>query len=278
MERILVGVDDSQSPRVALSWAADLSRRANLELHAATVVEGRRLARTPEGDIERRREHIHRLEVCSAELPADVPRPKEHLLEGDPATVLLDAATQLGADLLVVGGRGEGGFLDLVLGSVAHHLMRRTTLPLAVVPAGADPSVTHVVLGVDGSPSSLRAVGFGAELAATAGLGATAVHAFEPFLEWVPENDPEGWHRRAEEELRAWVAPVEEAGVSLELDVDRDIHPVAAIRRALDARPGSVAVVGARGAGGFRELLLGGVPMQLVHHTGAPVVVVPRKG
>ncbi len=276
MERILVGVDDSRAARGALWWAADLSRRANLELHVATVVESRRLARTPEDDIERRREHIHRLETWCEELPAGVPRAEEHLLEGDPATVLLDTATQLRADLLVVGGRGEGGFLGLALGSVAHHLMHRTTLPLAVIPAGADPNVTHVVLGVDGSPSSLRAVGVGAALAAAAGLGATAVHAFEPFLEWVPENDPEGWHRRAEEELRAWVAPVEDAGVPLELDVDRDIHPVAAIQRAVEAHPGSVAVVGARGAGGFRELVLGGVPMQLVHHTGAPVVVVPR--
>ncbi len=102
-----------------------------------------------------------------------------------------------------------------------------------------------------------------------------AIAALEPFAEWVPANDPRSWHRKTEAELEGWVAPIEKAGVEVERVVDRDIHPVAAIERAVAAHPGSIAVVGSRGLGGFSGLRLGRVPLQLVHHTGAPVIIVP---
>ena len=103
----------------------------------------------------------------------------------------------------------------------------------------------------------------------------TAVYALDPLAEWVRETDPRSWHRHAEADVRQWVAPIEKAGVTVDVDVDRDIHPVAAIARALDAHPGSVACVGTRGLGGFSGLRLGRVPLQLVHHTGAAVILVP---
>jgi nucleotide-binding universal stress UspA family protein len=132
-----------------------------------------------------------------------------------------------------------------------------------------------MVVGVDGSPGSLAAVEICADLAARLGVAVTAVYAFDPLVEWVPENDPRSWHHRAEADVGSWAAPIETAGLMLEIVVDRDIHPVAAIARALDAQPGSVAVLGARGLGGFTGLRLGRVPLQLVHHTGAAVILVP---
>ncbi len=46
--------------------------------------------------------------------------------------------------------------------------------------------------------------------------------------------------------------------------------------RALETHPGSVAVVGTRGQGGFSGLRVGRVPLQLVDHAGAAVIVVPH--
>ncbi|MFH8773673.1 universal stress protein [Streptomyces sp. NPDC017958] len=50
--------------------------------------------------------------------------------EGDPARVLLDVAQ--GADLLVVGNRGHGGFTEVLPGSVGQHCVRHAPCPVVV--------------------------------------------------------------------------------------------------------------------------------------------------
>ena len=52
--------------------------------------------------------------------------------EGDPAVTLLEAAER--ADLLVVGGRGDGPFAGLFLGPVGHHCVTQAPCPVVVVP------------------------------------------------------------------------------------------------------------------------------------------------
>ena len=54
------------------------------------------------------------------------------IVEGPAATLLLDLAKE--ADLLVVGSRGHGGFIGLLLGSVTQHVVHHTTAPVVVVP------------------------------------------------------------------------------------------------------------------------------------------------
>lgn len=273
MERILVGLDGSPAARHALDWAADLARRTEADLVAARAFVPTQAEISPEADVElhaRERDELERWCLSLSGLRASAV-----LLDGDPPDALLAAADAQGADLLVVGGRGAGGFLHLHIGSVAHHLAHHTTLPLAIVPRSAAAEVTHLVLGVDGSPGSLAAADVAADLASHLDVVVTAVYAFEPFAELVPETDPRSWHHHAEIDARHWAAAVEKAEVPLALDVDRDIHPVAAIARALAAHPGAVACVGARGLGGFRGLRLGRVPLQLVHHTDAAVIIVP---
>src|SRR5262245_19025245 len=54
-----------------------------------------------------------------------------HVVRGDPAAVLLEAARA--AELLVVGSRGRGGFRGLLLGSVSWSVLHRSGCPVAVV-------------------------------------------------------------------------------------------------------------------------------------------------
>ncbi len=273
MDRILVGVDGSPASLDALTWSADLAERADLQLVAARVFVPAEAKPPPEQDSTPRDRQRQELSDWCASLPAGR-APAIQLLEGDPAGALLAAARDEHTDLLAVGGRGAGGFAHLHLGGVAHHLAHHTTVPLAIVPRGAAP-VRHFVVGVDGSPGSLAAAELCAELAARLKVDGTAVYARDPLVEWVPASDPRSWRRQAEADVRTWAAAVERAGVALEVDIDRDIHPVAVIARALDAHPGAAAIVGARGLGGFIGLRLGRVPLQLLHHTGAAVIIVP---
>jgi len=55
------------------------------------------------------------------------------LREGDPATEIIDAATRLGADLLIMGTHGRGRFAAAVVGSVAHKVMQKVPCPVLCV-------------------------------------------------------------------------------------------------------------------------------------------------
>jgi len=95
-------------------------------------------------------------------------------------------------------------------------------------------------------------------------------------VEWVSQSDPRSWRQAAERTLEDdWVAPLREAGVDVRTRITEDIHPVAALAGVVEEERAGVVVVGTRGIGGFLGLRLGRVPMQLVHHTQMPVVLVP---
>jgi nucleotide-binding universal stress UspA family protein len=60
-----------------------------------------------------------------------------HLVDGDPCSALLRVAdSPIGADLLVVGSRGQGAHAGLLLGSTSHELAEHATIPLVIVPTG----------------------------------------------------------------------------------------------------------------------------------------------
>ena len=68
-------------------------------------------------------------EVAARSLATAVIRPK--VVQGNAAEVLLQAAA--GADLLVVGSRGHGGFVEALLGSVGQHAVHHAKCPVVVI-------------------------------------------------------------------------------------------------------------------------------------------------
>jgi nucleotide-binding universal stress UspA family protein len=139
-ERIVVGVDGSQTAELATRWAAAEARRrgASLELVAAWEVPagnyGFGLAPITEdvvkGLMKAAEENIgNAIDVVRAEA-ADIDL-TTFVAEGQAARVLLDAARD--ADLLVVGSRGLGGFRELLLGSVGQQCAHDATCPVVIV-------------------------------------------------------------------------------------------------------------------------------------------------
>jgi len=274
VKRMLVGVDGSAASLDALRWAVRLAGAADSEVTAVNAFAPHTSELSPDYAEVLRVEAERRLaDWCAAGTGGG--SVDSLLVEGDPNALLDAAATD--ADLLVVGTRGAGGFAHLHLGSVAHHLAHQTEVPLAIVPTtAAGDHVKRIVVGVDGSPGSAAAVEFCAALAPLLAASVVAVYADEPFAEWGSQSMSWSWWRAAEAEIRRWVAPIEDNGVSVAVDVDRGIHPIAALCRAIDAEPDTLAIVGTRGLGGISGMRLGRVPIQLVHHTGAAVVMVPQ--
>ena len=144
--RFVVGVDGSEESRAALRWSADeaVARGARLDVVCAWDLPFSGLATSyspaPAGlpdprEVARRAESAldqTLREVLADDAPLDIERVVE---AGDPATVLLRRSE--GADLLVVGSRGHGGFSRLLIGSVSEKCVRYATCSVVVIRPGA---------------------------------------------------------------------------------------------------------------------------------------------
>jgi nucleotide-binding universal stress UspA family protein len=132
---VIVGVDGSTNAQRALSVAAEIARRFDLDLavfHAIglmTVIEGRHVpSEGHRDDLER----MLRLEWC-APLSGDRDlRWRAELVYGSPADVLMKMGDGLDASFVVVGSRGIGD--ELALGSTSHHVVHHCRRPVVVVP------------------------------------------------------------------------------------------------------------------------------------------------
>jgi nucleotide-binding universal stress UspA family protein len=138
---IVVGMDGSPQSEEALRWAAAQARLTGQQLHAVIAWEVPiNFGVAVMADLDWRQDSADLLRKTIAHvLPeADGDRVERHVRQGHPARVLLDAAA--GADLLVVGSRGHGGFAGMLLGSVSQYVVAHAPCPVVVVRASAQPA------------------------------------------------------------------------------------------------------------------------------------------
>jgi nucleotide-binding universal stress UspA family protein len=136
MARIVVGVDGSEHAVRALRWAVAEARLRDAELVLVHVATHPGLSpptpATPQtqAELARLSRELVIDEALAAVRTEGIAVERRPLL-GHPAEELAAAAE--GADLLVVGARGLGGFRGLLLGSVTQHLLASATCPVAVI-------------------------------------------------------------------------------------------------------------------------------------------------
>ena len=133
---IVVGVDGSPASRTALRWALGEATRTGALVEATTAWQHEPAMATGGKALQRKHpaRHLHQVvEEVRAEVPG-APEVAEVTVVGDPSSVLVDASRQ--ADLLVVGTRGGGPLVDLVMGSVASDCVRHSACPVVVIPPG----------------------------------------------------------------------------------------------------------------------------------------------
>ena len=134
--RIVVGVDGSDVAQAALAFALDESRLRGAALdvvlawHEPYTAASLALIAPDPGVYNDAAVRTLDDVLASADVAGvDV---KKHIERGGPAEALLRIAE--GADLLVVGSRGHGGFTGLLLGSVSQQVVHHATCPVVVVP------------------------------------------------------------------------------------------------------------------------------------------------
>lgn len=138
MSRIVVGVDGSKQSTAALEWALDEGhlREAEVEVILAygnfpdlSVVA----VLSAESEMAAQAEELLRKMVEPLAVGRPGAKVSMRTVQGPPAEKLIAAAA--GADLLVIGSRGHGGFAGLLLGSVSQQCVHHAQCPVVVVPS-----------------------------------------------------------------------------------------------------------------------------------------------
>ena len=193
---------------------------------------------------------------------------------------LLGAARE--ADLLVVGARGMGGFSSLLLGSVSNHCLHHATGPVAVVPGDwtptADGTSPRIVVAIDGSEAAQQALCWAVAEAEAAGGDLDIVTAWSvPSAIGYPYAgigfDARPFEDSAQRILTS--AQVDEAVAGLaRVPARTGVQGPAATAILEHAKDADLIVMGSRGLGAFKGLLLGSTSQQVARRAPCPVVVI----
>lgn len=284
---VVVGVDGSASALRAVRWAAAQAARRGLPLRLVHVLVTP--INFPSGIVAtgvvrdamrvQGREWLRDARTAVVEVAPDL---RTDIVLADAPLVPVLVEESRSAALLVLGTRGLGGFTGLLLGSTAVLLAGRAHCPLVVVREdgrGTVPAHGPVVVGVDGTPTSEAAIGFAFAEASARDSELVAVHTWaDPVVDTVllghtdaPDFAPvQQWaYELLAERLAGWQEKYPDVRVTREIVRD---HPSRALLR--HAQGAALVVVGSRGRGGFRGLVLGSTGQHLLHHAPCPVAIV----
>jgi nucleotide-binding universal stress UspA family protein len=199
---------------------------------------------------------------------------------------ILSEARRFKASAIVLGWRGQGAVRRVLMGSVSRGVLRAADCPVLVV-QHIPKQVRSLVVAFDGSANARRAAAFVGRLKPQPGVRLTLVQVVEPMVR--PSAAlPAGVRatlrrevaalnaehlREARRSLQAAAAKLRTRGRRVRTQV-RLGTPLEELLTAASAARADTLVVGARGVGGLKRLLLGSVADGLLNHSRAPVLVV----
>jgi BASS family bile acid:Na+ symporter len=205
------------------------------------------------------------------------------LVRGKPAQGLLDNSAD--AALVVVGNRARSGLSRLVLGSVSTAVVTHAEVPVVLVreDAGRDGDIWRegpVVVGVDGSAGSEAAASYAMEASVRHGMTLVAVHILDEQVLALTGSGGGTATRGATAAQQAQLRELSPALVEA-----RKEYPAVTVNEVIEAGNASdvivaagsgaaLTVVGSRGHGGFKGILLGSVSRAVIEHVESPVAVI----
>lgn len=274
---IAVATNESAQSQAAVRWAAARAARAGVPLVILHVVDDRWVAEPVSwtGILVEKGGEL--LDIAAGRVRGTVPVDiTTKVLEGSIAGELRRYSGKV--SMLVVGSGAPhlGGSLT----DRALQIAAAAKCPVAVIGDSATEGGRGVVVGVDGSEEATQAVAFGAAEADREGQELTVLYAFSPPDRLVDsglltENLP----RLMEDEERIVLAETisglreDYPDLVVHQVLETEKEPAAALVHA--AAGAQMLVVGSRGRGGFKRLLLGSTAHTVLTHLPCPTVITP---
>jgi nucleotide-binding universal stress UspA family protein len=284
MMRVIVATDGSADARVAAQWLADFPLPPGthvllvtavtlppspLDIPTVTAFKDALMAEAREG-----------AEELVPLLKGRFTSVKTRVLTGDPREEIVQLAQDWAADLVVVGARGLGAVATALLGSVSLALARHA--PCAVLVVRPHPrSLRSVAVALDGSAASDHAARFFAALPLSEALTVRLVGVVEPPP--VPRTAPKaviGALQNAimtvtNDRRRLLAAALDRVAKRFPAQAAQEL-PVGVPGECLEHISSEVdlIVLGARGLGPAKRLLLGSVSERVLRHAACPVLIV----
>ena len=278
---IVVGYDGRREGRDALALAGALAPTLGEDLLVASVYP------SPETSFGLTSEELHdKGERMAAEGVKELPEgvnAKPVAVPGHSAAEGLYRLLEVEHPSMVVVGSSHRGALGNVLaGRVASRLLTASPCPVAVAPRGFAmgdrPVLRKIGVGFDDTPEAWNAVQRAAAIGIAAGASLRIVHALQPVV--APPMVPDQAERLTRELRVRRELALGRAAAS----VSKDLHAETTLLvgdpvRVLEHEAGEdldLLVLGSRGYGPVRRVLLGGVSDDVMRRSPCPVLVVPR--
>ena len=292
LRTIVVGVDFSKATPMAMRAVDEIAaaydaKRVHL-VHVLPIPDG--IVPLPKEVIEsaraRARDRLEGLQLSNAR------RVTREIRSGVPAQQLVAAGDQVGADVIVVSGRGHGVLAEMFLGSVASSLIRVARCPVLVVHGPLNAQFETIVAAVDLSLVSRNVLDSAFRLGAaqTSGKGASRVQVLSlyehPFLSssrdaLLPRAlSPEEIEALGEEHRKhvmELVARVPSHGVDVDVEVMSKAPAANVIVDVASMVDAKLIVLGTSGQGAWHRMILGSTSNYVLNRAPCPVLVVPHE-
>lgn len=282
MKSLLLATDLSSRSERALLRAASLVRQFDCPWSILHVVDSDQ----PQLRVELEVEQIRRdLEARLDEFTERAGRAPEIWVEsGDPALRIAECARWGEIDLLVMGVHRRNALRDVFVGTTLERVVRTCEKPVLVVNHEPEFSYRDLVLALDLSPTSARAVRVAKALGLMDGARSRAVHAYEPFAKVMLMNAGittpmlddhlSSEERNARLNLSGFLEAQGLLGMVGEQRVEEGL-PMTILRRVMADSPPDLLVLGTRGMSGIRRVLIGSVADAALREFECDILAVP---
>ena len=282
MDSVIAGIEDTEESRGALRFARLLAGDDSNLTIASVYAYGYYMA--PIGEIQEAREdYFQRMREIAAEEAGSDWDFKEFVGLSAPAGITR-AAEEADADMIVIGSSHRGPIGRVLMGDAGARLAAGAPCAVAVTPRGWDRKsagrIERIGVAVDGSSESAGAIAFASVLAdqfdAEIRMIGVVPYVMAPTGTGMGIAGPEV-QQTIKDELDTWMKTANElvgpSRIQPEIFVGDAADEIAEASQDVD-----LMVMGSRGYGPLRRVLLGGTSLKVMRSAACPVIVVPRSG
>ena len=293
--KALLAIDDSAESALALETAADLVWPSGTRIDVLTVLPteaellgGPWAVRIPYMAADEIRDRVVAdgrglVDRAAARLGRPGLQVEARVAVGRTASVIVEVARDMDADLVILGARGHGALEQAMLGSVSAEVVDQAHRAVLVA---RKRTARRMLIGTDGSDVAAAAINFVGASRLFASADARVVHAIDMHPAWWLGFTPgdasfgdEAYLMLVDDARRHGDDVTADAAASLRaygLEASTVVHegpPANVILDEARAWAADIVVVGTRGQGLLKRLLLGSTARSVLHHADASVLI-----